>query len=91
LSPRLSGFGGKGIRTPDFQLAKLALYQLSYAPGELSILNCRLRIANLADEDACQPGRLATASASSGRQGACATKIPDDELEVRHPAFLRFF
>jgi hypothetical protein len=27
-----SGFGGKGIRTPDFQLAKLALYQLSYAP-----------------------------------------------------------
>jgi hypothetical protein len=26
-------FGGKGIRTPDFQLAKLALYQLSYAPG----------------------------------------------------------
>src|SRR5438477_4309797 len=32
LPPRLSGFGGKGIRTPDFQLAKLALYQLSYAP-----------------------------------------------------------
>lgn len=26
--------GGKGIRTPDIQLAKLALYQLSYAPGE---------------------------------------------------------
>jgi hypothetical protein len=26
--------GGKGIRTPDFQLAKLALYQLSYAPAE---------------------------------------------------------
>ena len=25
--------GGKGIRTPDFQLAKLALYQLSYAPA----------------------------------------------------------
>jgi hypothetical protein len=32
LPPRLSVFGGKGIRTPDFQLAKLALYQLSYAP-----------------------------------------------------------
>ena len=31
--PHASGFGGKGIRTPDFQLAKLALYQLSYAPG----------------------------------------------------------
>ena len=28
--------GGKGIRTPDFQLAKLALYQLSYAPREKS-------------------------------------------------------
>ena len=28
------GFGGKGIRTPDFQLAKLALYQLSYAPSK---------------------------------------------------------
>ena len=26
-------FGGKGIRTPDIQLAKLALYQLSYAPA----------------------------------------------------------
>ena len=34
LPPRLAGFGGKGIRTPDFQLAKLALYQLSYAPAE---------------------------------------------------------
>ena len=26
--------GGKEIRTPDIQLAKLALYQLSYAPME---------------------------------------------------------
>jgi hypothetical protein len=24
--------GGKGTRTPDIQLAKLALYQLSYTP-----------------------------------------------------------
>jgi hypothetical protein len=32
--------GGKGIRTPDFQLAKLALYQLSYAPRG----NCRISI-----------------------------------------------
>jgi hypothetical protein len=37
-------FGGKGIRTPDFQLAKLALYQLSYAPG--TIADCRLGIAD---------------------------------------------
>jgi hypothetical protein len=34
--------GGKGIRTPDFQLAKLALYQLSYAPDR--IFECRLPI-----------------------------------------------
>jgi hypothetical protein len=32
VASTLAGFGGKGIRTPDFQLAKLALYQLSYAP-----------------------------------------------------------
>ena len=32
-APNAFGAGGKGIRTPDFQLAKLALYQLSYAPG----------------------------------------------------------
>jgi hypothetical protein len=39
-------FGGKGIRTPDFQLAKLALYQLSYAPAgnfefRLPIFDCK--------------------------------------------------
>jgi hypothetical protein len=44
LPSRLTGFGGKGIRTPDFQLAKLALYQLSYAP--VSIADCRLWIAD---------------------------------------------
>jgi hypothetical protein len=43
---RLRGIsGGKGIRTPDFQLAKLALYQLSYAPA-LRIAECRLPIAD---------------------------------------------
>jgi hypothetical protein len=31
---KASRAGGKGIRTPDIQLAKLALYQLSYAPAE---------------------------------------------------------
>jgi hypothetical protein len=30
--------GGKGIRTPDIQLAKLALYQLSYTPVFLRML-----------------------------------------------------
>ena len=29
--------GGKGIRTPDLQLAKLPLYQLSYAPIKFGI------------------------------------------------------
>jgi hypothetical protein len=46
-APKDFGPGGKGIRTPDFQLAKLALYQLSYAPGEVSILGWGSRIANL--------------------------------------------
>jgi hypothetical protein len=43
-------FGGKGIRTPDFQLAKLALYQLSYAPERME--DCRLQIAD------CNVGRI---------------------------------
>ena len=29
-SPAETGFGGMGNRTPDIQLAKLTLYQLSY-------------------------------------------------------------
>jgi hypothetical protein len=32
LPPRLSGFGGKGIRTPDLLIANETLYQLSYTP-----------------------------------------------------------
>src|SRR6266513_2782574 len=48
LPLRLSGFGGKGIRTPDFQLAKLALYQLSYAPT--GIFECRLPIFDCKEE-----------------------------------------
>jgi hypothetical protein len=43
-APKVFGAGGKGIRTPDFQLAKLALYQLSYAPRG-TIADCRLRTA----------------------------------------------
>ena len=38
--------GGKGIRTPDFQLAKLALYQLSYAPGKSKMADCRWQIVD---------------------------------------------
>ena len=30
--------GGRGIRTPDIQLAKLALYQLSYTPFNWTLL-----------------------------------------------------
>ena len=40
--------GGKGTRTPDIQLAKLALYQLSYAPGYLE----------RKDRDSCRRLRL---------------------------------
>src|SRR5947207_6822343 len=51
LPPRLAGFGGKGIRTPDFQLAKLALYQLSYAPG-LRTVECRMAIGDCKEQSA---------------------------------------
>ena len=36
---RFAARGGMGIRTPDIQLAKLALYQLSYTP--LSLVEAR--------------------------------------------------
>ena len=49
----LSDFGGKGIRTPDFQLAKLALYQLSYAPA--GIADCRLKIADCKNSRPTRP------------------------------------
>jgi len=76
--------GGKGIRTPDFQLAKLALYQLSYAPCELSILDCGLRIANLGggvcDLPICDLGTIRSlGEADAGWRS-------DD----RHPGFVRF-
>ena len=44
VASRPTGFGGKGIRTPDFQLAKLALYQLSYAPlNQIRLSNFEFR------------------------------------------------
>ena len=42
-----ASLGGKGIRTPDIQLAKLALYQLSYAP--VGVRPVGARSAELAD------------------------------------------
>src|SRR5438067_2838736 len=44
LLPPKFHFGGKGIRTPDFQLAKLALYQLSYAPEKSKIEDGRWKM-----------------------------------------------
>jgi hypothetical protein len=44
LVSKSKGFGGKGIRTPDIQLAKLALYQLSYAPDRMA--ECKWKIAD---------------------------------------------
>jgi hypothetical protein len=72
----LFDFGGKGIRTPDFQLAKLALYQLSYAPCELSSLDCGSRIANKGAH------RCRTSAVSANAK-------PDADLANRHPAFVR--
>jgi hypothetical protein len=70
--------GGKGIRTPDFQLAKLALYQLSYAPCEFSSLNCGLRIANNGVH------RCRTSAVSANAK-------PDGDHMNRHPVPMRFF
>ena len=39
LKIKSSGNGGRGIRTPDIQLAKLALYQLSYTPFKSETLS----------------------------------------------------
>lgn len=53
-APKPFGAGGKGIRTPDFQLAKLALYQLSYAPArtaEVSIADLRFQEKKMPDVD----------------------------------------
>src|SRR5438270_3332344 len=48
--------GGKGIRTPDFQLAKLALYQLSYAPEKSKIEDGRWKMRDCNRGSAgCQP------------------------------------
>ena len=48
--------GGKGIRTPHFQLAKLALYQLSYAPEKSKIENGRWKMRDCNGGSAgCQP------------------------------------
>ena len=48
LAAHVDRNGGKGTRTPDIQLAKLALYQLSYAP----------RILERKDRDSCRRLRL---------------------------------
>jgi hypothetical protein len=56
LASLASNGGGKGIRTPDIQLAKLALYQLSYAPGD----SCRGRLyPNVTSDAAAGAGAIA--------------------------------
>ena len=69
--------GGKGIRTPDFQLAKLALYQLSYAP--VSIGDFRLPMAD------CKCDGNTFSDGTSLRPSAL------DGVYSRHPAFVRLF
>jgi hypothetical protein len=75
--------GGKGIRTPDFQLAKLALYQLSYAPNPIA--DFRLPIAD------CKFRRSQTAATVSWVSAFlirffCTNKMPDVDLAIRNPA-----
>ena len=68
--------GGKGIRTPDFQLAKLALYQLSYAPeGTPNAFACSRLMSELPNFDC----RFSIARKKR--------KMPDVDLSNRHPAF----
>jgi hypothetical protein len=66
-------FGGKGIRTPDFQLAKLALYQLSYAPE--GIAEFRLPNVDCKEEKktaGCRVYELASGSLCVCRDGEAA-------------------
>src|SRR5438445_2303081 len=77
LPPRLAGFGGKGIRTPDFQLAKLALYQLSYAPAK-SFANFRIGRANckhVPNPIVATQNELAAASLCLRSTTALATRV----------------
>src|SRR5438132_3339481 len=89
--------GGKVIRTPDFQLAKLALYQLSYAPCELSILDCASRIANVREHTNLPAEDYSSKKATffqpqHRRHQRFRQKLkPDGDLTNRHPAFVRFF
>ena len=41
---RFAARGGMGIRTPDIQLAKLALYQLSYTPFGRGLIFRKVRL-----------------------------------------------
>src|SRR5437762_1022347 len=74
--------GGKGIRTPDFQLAKLALYQLSYAPV-LMIAKCGLSIGGCKEQSVggvaapsagqrSYPGNLSANTSAFSIFGGCA-------------------
>ena len=83
--------GGKGIRTPDFQLAKLVLYQLSYAPCELSILDWGSRIANASGDCACWFSQGEVYQPWASLLSIVFTRPkPDVDFSNRHPAF-RFF
>ena len=56
LAAHVGRSGGKGTRTPDIQLAKLALYQLSYAPIIIGLKEKTVtRTANLPHSRAVRP------------------------------------
>ena len=74
--------GGKGIRTPDFQLAKLALYQLSYAPDTSA--DCRLPIADCKWEGRAhhRHKRVTSQTAISTSWSVSAKLKPDGDMPI---------
>jgi hypothetical protein len=78
------GIGGKGIRTPDIQLAKLALYQLSYAPA--GIAECRMANGDCKRQEKCRR-RFARHPASS-HDFAAKTELCVTVSEFFKPWFL---
>ena len=82
----MRSFGGKGIRTPDFQLAKLALYQLSYAPRKSKIEDGRWKMGDCNDPAPSVP-RLG--SSGSLARNVAAGRTIDTAIPIRRYEFWR--
>ena len=77
--------GGKGIRTPDFQLAKLALYQLSYSPAleRLGLDRFELSTPRLSSVCSNQLSYRPSPSPGSARLGSTADLQRSEGLPLR--------